>query len=208
MNLDACAGDGPWLNASMPSKPRVAKVEDAPGVLEIYNPFILQTPITFEETPLAPGAMAARMAEVMTVYPWLVCEGEDKSIQGYAYASRHAARAAYRWSVDTALYVHPAHHRKGVGRRLYRALFEILRLQGFASAFALIALPNPASVGMHEEAGFVSCGVLPAAGFKLGDWRDVGYWRLQLHPTNGSRPEPVPFSEIMESASVARILEG
>jgi phosphinothricin acetyltransferase len=191
----------------MPLKLRVATVEDAPGILEIYNPFILHTPITFEETPLTAEAMAARMADVMAVYPWLVCADENNTILGYAYATRHAVRAAYRWSVDAALYVHPRHHRKGIGRRIYGALFEILRLQGFVNAFALIALPNEGSVGMHEAAGFKPCGVLPSAGFKFGDWRDVGYWRLELNAAAGMRPEPVRFAEVRGRGELAEILE-
>ncbi len=175
---------------------RIASDGDAEGILKIYNPCILTTAITFEETPLTLEQMRARMAEVMAKYPWLVCVGDDNSILAYAYGSSHAVRASYRWSVDVAIYAHPTRHRQGIGRSLYKALFGMLREQGYVNAYAGISLPNAASVGFHESAGFKPAGIMPRAGFKLGAWRDVGWWHLELLPPTGSPPEPIPFPAV------------
>ena len=186
---------------------RTATVEDAAGILNIYNPCILTTVITFEETPLSVDQMKARMTETMAGYPWLVCAGEDGAILGYAYASRHAVRASYRWSVDVAIYNHPDHQRLGIGRALYRILFAVLRLQGYDNAYAGVALPNPASVGLHESLGFAPAGIFPKAGFKLGQWIDVGWWHLGLVHPDGALAEPVPFERARRTADYARCLE-
>jgi L-amino acid N-acyltransferase YncA len=185
---------------------RLATVEDASGILEIYQPCILQTAITFEETPLTPDQMRERVAETLPRYPWLVSVDENGEVLGYSYASRHAERASYRWSVDAAIYTHPGHHRKGIGKSLYRLLFDLLREQGYVNAYAGIALPNAASVSLHESLGFAPAGVFPRAGFKLGAWRDVGWWHLPLRPATPAPREPRPFAEILRSGDYARTL--
>jgi len=124
----------------------------------------------------------------MIAYPWLVCEYRDR-LAGYAYASRHAERAAYQWSVDTSIYVHSDFRRRRVGQALYKSLFRILAAQGYYSAYAGITLPNPASVRLHESVGFRPIGVYREVGYKMGAWHDVGYWELALQPKT-----PVPRS--------------
>ena len=177
---------------------RAASGQDAPGILDIYNPCILDTFITFEETPLSLDQMSARITATMAQHPWLVCADRNGTILGYAYATAHAVRASYRWSVDTAIYIHPNHHRRGIARSLYEGLFAVLRLQGYVNAFAGVALPNEGSVALHEALGFAPAGILPQAGFKLGRWIDVGWWRLGLMPAPGTPLEPVPFPEIVK----------
>jgi phosphinothricin acetyltransferase len=113
------------------------------------------------------------------VYPWLVCDTGGR-VAGYAYATRHRARAAYQWSVETTVYVHPEFRRRGVGRGLYESLFPILAAQGFANAYAGITLPNPASVAVHEAAGFTYLGRFERIGYKLGAWHDVGWWQRPI----------------------------
>jgi L-amino acid N-acyltransferase YncA len=108
-----------------------------------------------------------------------VCE-LDGRVAGYAYASKHRVRGAYQWSVDTSVYVGDAYRRAGVARGLYQSLFGVLAAQGFFNAFAGIALPNPASVALHEAMGFEPLGVYRRVGFKFGAWRDVGWWQLTL----------------------------
>ena len=112
----------------------------------------------------------------------------------YAYASPHRARAAYRWAADVAVYVDDGHRRRGAGRRLYRALFELMRRQGLRVACAGITLPNPASVGLHEAVGFEPVGVYRRIGWKAGAWRDVGWWELLLAGSDPDdhRPPPEP----------------
>ncbi len=109
---------------------------------------------------------------------------------GYAYASRHRDRAAYRWSVDSAVYVHPGQRKRGVGRALYESLFALLRLQGFYAVHAGITLPNAGSVALHEAVGFRRIGTYAAVGYKLGAWRDVGWWQLELRERTGTPAEP------------------
>ncbi len=174
---------------------RIARPADAAAITAIYAPIVRDTAISFETEPPAVPEMAARVTATLEDYPWLVAtSGGD--FAGYAYAGRHRARAAYRWSVDVTVYVAEAARRSGVGTALYRELMAILRRQGFRAAFAGIALPNPASVALHEAVGFEPVGIYRDVGFKLGRWRDVGWWRLALDDGPGPPAEPVPFSRL------------
>jgi phosphinothricin acetyltransferase len=134
--------------------------------------------------------VARRIAETTTTHPWLVCERAGQ-IAGYAYASPHRTRAAYRWSVDTSVYVAQDHQRAGVGRGLYVSLFAILAAQGYFTAYAGIALPNPASIALHESVGFTRIGVYRRVGFKHGAWHDVGWWQLTLRELETPPTEPI-----------------
>jgi L-amino acid N-acyltransferase YncA len=124
--------------------------------------------------------MAGRIAGTIATHPWLVAESGERDIMGYAYAGRHRDRPAYRWSVDTTIFIDQAHRRAGIGLSLYETLLRMLRRQGFRSAFAEIVLPHPGSVRLHEALGFEPIGVHRDVGFKLGQWHDIGYWRLGL----------------------------
>ena len=114
---------------------RLARESDAEALAAIYAPFVEHTAVSFETEPPGRVEMARRIVETIDVYPWLVCE-LDGTIAGYAYATRHRVRSAYRWSVDTSAYVDAAYQRRGIGRGLYSSLFEILRAQGFFNAYA------------------------------------------------------------------------
>ena len=116
------------------------------------------------------------------------------SVVGYAYATEHRTRAAYRWAADVAIYIDPAGQRSGAGRRLYSALLELLRRQGLRVACAGIALPNEASVGLHRALGFEHVGTYRDIGWKAGAWRDVSWWQLALAPAadDGAGPPPDP----------------
>lgn len=166
---------------------RLADPADGSALAAIYAQSI-STPVSFELAAPSGEEMAGRVAEVLRLAPWLVLE-RDARIAGYAYAAAHRARPAYRFSVDTTVYVDAAHTRSGVGRALYRTLFALLRLQGFYVAHAGITLPNAASVGLHESFGFEPVGVYKDVGFKLGAFHTVGWWRLALLPAVG---EPTP----------------
>ena len=171
---------------------RVATVDDAAQVLAIYAPIVEH--ISFEVEPPDVAEMGRRIAAVLAGHPWLVFEDAD-GVAGYAHAGAHKARPAYRWSVDVTIYNAERSRRRGVGRALYHELFSILRRQGFHMAYAGIALPNAGSVGLHEAMGFRPIGVYPQVGYKLGAWRDVGWWSLELQPME-SPPEPIPFPEL------------
>jgi L-amino acid N-acyltransferase YncA len=171
---------------------RLAELADARGVAEIYAPSVEGSPISFETAVPTAQEMEGRIAAVLTFAPWLVCVGAER-VEGYAYASRHHERAAYRWSVDVSVYVCEGCRRAGVGRALYAALLALLRAQGFCAAHAGITLPNEASVGLHESFGFRPVGVYPSVGFKGGVWHDVGWWQLGLRDRSG---EPAPTSSM------------
>jgi L-amino acid N-acyltransferase YncA len=174
---------------------RLATEQDAEQILEIYAPFCLRTPVSFETQPPALAEMRARIAKTLDSLPWLVCE-EHGQILGYAYASRHRERAGYRWSVDVSVYIREGHRGAGLGRALYIALFAILRLQGFYNIVAGISLPNPASVKLHESMGLQPIGTYPGIGFKCGQWHDVGWWQLSLRTPTGAPEEPLELAAV------------
>lgn len=171
---------------------RVATVDDAEGMLEIYTPVVLATAISFEYEPPSLGAMRQRIRDTLETHPWLVYEQQGR-IGGYAYASQHHGRAAYQWSADVSVYIHSEARRGGLGRALYLSLLALLREQGFFNAYAGITLPNPASVGLHEAVGFRPLGIYQEVGFKLGAWYDVGWWQLALRPKAPAPTPPIPF---------------
>jgi phosphinothricin acetyltransferase len=140
---------------------------------------VSETCISFELEPPTGEDMAQRIAKYGASHAWLVAEAEGR-VAGYAYGSPHRERAAYASSCDVAVYVDPAHARQGIGRALYAALFPVLAKQGSHAAFAGIALPNDASVGLHEAMGFTPVGIYREVGWKLGGWRDVGWWQRLL----------------------------
>ena len=158
---------------------RAATTEDAAGVQAIYAPIVTETAISFEEEPPTVAEMAARMAATMAGYPYLAAT-RDRRIVGYAYASALRPRAAYRFSAEVTIYVARDAHRGGVGRRLYSALLSELTRRGFHAAFGGIALPNAASVGLHEAMGFKPLGVYREVGYKFARWHDVGWWQRLL----------------------------
>jgi L-amino acid N-acyltransferase YncA len=184
---------------------RLAIGKDASKILEIYGPFCIQSPITFEVVPPSREEMAERISSTTKRYPWLVCEC-DGLIRGYVYASRHSERAAYGWSVNVAAYMHPSSRGRGLGRVLYSVLFDILRQQGFFKAYAGITLPNPASVALHEHAGFRMVGVYHGVGFKAGAWHDVSWWELSLRPETDNPAEPKTIAAVVNTKQWAEAI--
>jgi len=180
---------------------RVAERRDAGAVAAIVR----ETAISFETDPPTPDIMARRIEIALQRYPWLVAT-RDGDVVGYAYGSEHQPRAAYRWSVNMTVYVAANAHGRGVGRELYATLIDILRAQGFCSAFAGIALPNAASVALHEAVGFEPLGVYRDVGFKFGAWRDVGYWRLGLTASSGAPTEPIAFAAFRETSTFKSLI--
>ena len=166
---------------------RAAVPADAPAVAAIYAPVVTDTAISFEEQPPTPDEIGRRMLARPRL-PWLVADDGGR-VAGYAYASAHRARPAYRWSADCSVYLDPAYRGQGLGRRLYQQLITEVRDLGYRTLFAGIALPNPASVGLHEALGFTPAGVFRDVGWKLGAWRDVGWWQRSLDIT-GSGADP------------------
>lgn len=170
---------------------RPAHAGDVPAMLAIYGPLVRDTTISFEYEPPTLAEMEHRLHAVQRHYPWLVCERAGE-IAGYAYASSFRSRPAYQWTAEVTVYVHPDHQRGGVAQTLYRALFERLRVQGHRTAVAVITLPNAGSVALHEGLGFEPVGVFRRAGFKHGQWRDTGWWQLDLGGDSAPAPPHPP----------------
>jgi phosphinothricin acetyltransferase len=179
----------------MPCEIRLASEADAADCLAIYRPFVLETAVSFETEAPSPAGYAARIRETLRHTPWLVCH-RDGVPAGFAYAVRHRSRLAYQWSVETTVYVGKAFRGEGVGGALYRSLVGCLVAQGFVNAYAVITLPNPASVALHERAGFVPLTVYREVGYKLGRWHDVGWWHLRLQPPPLPAAPPRPLAEV------------
>ncbi len=158
---------------------RAALPGDAARCAEIYAPFVAYTWISFELTAPDAAEMAGRIASYGASHAWLVAEIGGQ-IAGYAYGSPHRTREAYATSCDVAVYVDRAFARQGVGRALYAALLPALKARNFHAAFAGIALPNTGSIGLHEAMGFAPLGIYREVGWKLGGWRDVGWWQRLL----------------------------
>ena len=142
--------------------------------------------------------MARRIHTVVAERPWLVLE-DGRRLAGYAYATPHHERAAYRWSVSTSVYISNSHHRRGAGRALYTSLFELLRRLGYFKATAGITLPNEASVGLHEAFGFTLVGVYRDIGYKLGAWHDVAWYEAEVQPMAGDPAAPRTISALTGS---------
>jgi len=184
---------------------RFAERNDADSLSAIYGPIVRDTAISFETIPPTPVEMRERIAGTLETFPWLVYE-TDGSVIGFSYASRHRQRLAYQWAADVSVYVHPSARGRGVGQALYRPLLSILARQGFYGAYAGIALPNPASVALHERMGFEPVGVFRHVGYKLGAWRDVGWWQLELRARGGAPCAIRPFRELRDTEEIAALL--
>lgn len=177
---------------------RTATPGDAPAMLAIYAPHVAHGAATFETEVPSLTAMRERIETRMRHYPWLVWE-ESGQVLAYAYAGRFRERAAYDWITETSIYVDPAAQRRGIARRLYGALFDVLRRQGFTQAMGVITLPGAASVALHEALDFVPAGRWRDAGYKLGRWWNVGVWQKTLAPSTTPPPAPVPFADLRKA---------
>jgi phosphinothricin acetyltransferase len=159
---------------------RLAEVTDAAAIASIYNPYIANTTITFEEQLLSAEQIAQRIRDIHVAgLPWLVAE-DGAQVVGYAYASAWKARSAYRHSVEVSVYLQDQAQGKGWGSRLYEALFSALKERQVHVAIGGIALPNPGSVALHEKFGMKQVAHFEQVGFKFGRWLDVGYWQKLL----------------------------
>ncbi|MBM3985787.1 MAG: N-acetyltransferase family protein [Planctomycetes bacterium] len=189
---------------------RLATPADGAAVAALYAPYVRDTCITFEYEEPDGAEFGRRIETVLKLAPWLLAveagPGSEKLL-GYAYGTTWRTRVAYRWVIETAIYVDRKHHRRGIGRALYGALLDLLRMQGFCRAIGGITLPNPESVGLHERLGFRFVGNYPKCGYKHGTWWDVGFWDLEMraHP---ERPEETLGVEVlMARAEAAAVLE-
>lgn len=183
---------------------RMATTADSAELLAIYSQYI-DTSITFEYTLPSWAEFAARIAGILAEYPYLVWQ-EDGRILGYAYAHRHMERAAYQWNAELSVYLDRTACRRGLGRRLYGALMELLKMQGVLTAHALVTSPNPASQALHQSMGFGLTAVQRLAGYKNGAWHDVLWYEKELAPRGPEPAAPVPLSALPQP-QVESVLE-
>jgi phosphinothricin acetyltransferase len=177
------------------STPRIrpAAESDATAVRAIYGPAVEQTVASFEEAVPDEAEIVRRMTGRPRL-PWLVAESAS-AVVGYAYAARHADRAAYRWSANVSVYLAEEARGQGIGRSLYERLIPELTALGYLNLYAGITLPNPASQALHEALGFKLIGVYPNVGYKFGQWRDVGWWGRSVGSHPGTPAEPREWAE-------------
>jgi phosphinothricin acetyltransferase len=174
-------------------------------MLAIYAPIVRDSAISFELEPPTLAEMRGRIDAGAASLPWLVCERAG-ALLGYAYAGAHRMRAAYRWSVETSVYVAARAQRHGVARALCTSLVAILGLQGYRNLYAIITLPNPASVALHEALGFEPIGVHRGAGYKLGAWHDVGWWQRRIGEDVSNPSPPLQLSAVLTHPQWERAL--
>lgn len=160
---------------------RAVQENDAKAICDIYNHYIANTIITFEEQTITPVDMLGRITKVLSAeHPWLVVEDEKGKVVGYAYATKWRERFSYRFSVEVTVYLLSEHGEKGLGSQLYQALFETLKAKGIHSVIGGITLPNVASVALHEKFGMEKVAHFKDVGLKFDLWLDVGYWQATL----------------------------
>lgn len=169
---------------------RLAETNDTTAIADIYRPFVEDGWASFESIAPKPADIANRISQAGAYYPWLVAVREN-DVLGYAYASQHRSREAYRTSVDTTVYCADNARGQGVGTKLYSKLLDVLTQQNYVSAYAGIALPNEGSIALHSKVGFSLIGTYPNVGFKQGAWRDTQWWHRPL--AEPCKP-PLPIS--------------
>jgi phosphinothricin acetyltransferase len=176
---------------------RPATGEDAAAIAAIYAPHVLVGTASFETEAPDTRAMRNRIASSDGLYPWMVATtGTPGGVIAYAYASQFSPREAYRWTVETTIYVADTAQRQGAGRLLYEALIDTLRAQHFTQAIGRIALPNESSISLHEAVGFRRAGVFREVGYKHDRWIDVGMWQCDLAEPKVPPMEPKRFSDV------------
>lgn len=191
----------------MGSTIRVATMKDAPAIRAIYAPFVESTPISFEVEPPSTREMRARIERTLDQYPWLVCETADDEVIGYAAASELRATPPYIWTVELSAYVRPDAQQAGVGTALYTSLLETLEEQGYYNVYAVVTLPNPASVRLHKQMGFDPVGTFPTVGYKQGEWHDIQWWYRQLTDPPSDPDPPQPLSSLRETSELRQALQ-
>lgn len=185
---------------------RLVRPDDAEAIRTIYAPYITDSAISFEyEVPTA-EEFRARVERISSFYPYIVAEEEGK-IVGYAYAHEDMDRAAYQWNVELSIYLAPEATGKGIGKKLYKILLELLRLQGIKNAYACVAVPNPQSEGLHLSVGFRTVGTFTWTGYKHGAWQNVTWYEKLLGPYD-ENPQSVKSIHDVSEKDIAEVLQG
>jgi len=177
----------------------------AQEALDIYAYYVVNTSITFETSVPSLEEFSKRIADVTKNYPWLVCL-QDGKIVAYAFAKMHRPTGAYLWSPEVTIYVANDFRGNGIGRKLYSALFAILKLQGYYNVFAGVVIPNAQSIGLHKALGFEEIGLFKNIGFKLESWHSAQWFQRSLGQTELIPTQPKSMLEIIGSAELREIL--
>ena len=177
---------------------RIATENDVTAMLAIYTPYVENTTYSFEYAPPTLEQFVQRFAKYTRQCPWLVWE-EDGKVLGYAYASLPFERAAYAWCAEVSIYLAPEIHGRGIGRRLYAALEEILWLQGYRIIYSLITSENTGSLAFHEKVGYQYCTEFPGCGFKFGKWLGVIWMEKRSKTVETPSSFPVSWRNIVEN---------
>lgn len=185
---------------------RRAREADAQALLNIYAPYVTDTPVTFEYEVPSLSEFTGRIMSVSADYPYLVCE-RDGAVIGYAYAHRYKERAAYQWDAELSVYLDGANRGRGLGKAFYTALIEILRLQNIKNVYGCVLCPNENSERLHESLGFARVGVFRSTGYKCGAWRDVVWFEKQIAAYD-TEPEPFRSIRTLDQNTVERVLRG
>ncbi len=183
---------------------RIAQDSDAEAMRAIYAPSVLEGTATFETVLPGIDAMRERLRARLQHHPWLVWEDAGE-VAAYAYAGRFRERAAYDWIAETSIYVRADAQRRGIAKRLYGVLLDVMQLQGITQAVGVITLPGEASVAMHEVMGFSPSGVWRQCGYKLGQWWDVGVWQKELQRATNP-PASVTAFPLLDTAALQALL--
>lgn len=176
---------------------RLAATTDLPQILAIYSPYVTDTAFSFEYEPPTPAQFEKRFLDITEQFPWLVWE-EDGIILGYAYASAPFSRAAYRWCAEPSIYLAPHARGRGIGKALYTALEELIRLQGYQTAYAIITTDNPDSIAFHKAMGYTHLADFPRCGFKHGTWHGITWMEKRLNSVEMPSNFPVKSSCVVK----------
>ncbi len=183
---------------------RFVKEEDIPSILEIYEPYVNTTSITFECSVPSLESFHKKVSKISTFYPFLVCEF-DNSVIGYAYANRIREREAYDWDVELSIYLDQNYSNLGVGKILYNTLLDVLKLQNIYNAYGVITLPNEASVKLHKKLGFKEIGVFHDTGFKFNKWHDVIWFEKTIQQLQ-TPPEKIKPLTSVDKKDINKVL--
>lgn len=159
---------------------RMATEEDAEAILAIYEPYILNTAITFEYETISVATMKERIETVQKQLPWLVYEVGGK-VLGYAYCAKFKERAAFSWDCECSVYIEEKEHRRGIATALYTKLFELVQKQGYYTIYALITYSHESSIALHRKFGFTEVGIYQKTGYKMGQWWDLLVMEKRIH---------------------------
>ena len=176
---------------------RLATAQDLPRILEIYGPYVKNTAVSFEYTVPNLEEFTKRFSEITAQFPWLVWE-ENGTVLGYAYGSLPFKRAAYQWSAEASIYLCPEACGKGIGKRLYAALEQLLQRQGYRKVYAIITSDNEPSVAFHRAVGYRHTATMPGCGYKLGKWLGIIWMEKELNTYDAPPREPIPIHKLSQ----------